>query len=186
MAYLPDSIEARFLTGDPEAVGRVIRWIAAVLSSPRFWRLRGEWLDLHQEVMGRLIESLRRERFDAARDFRTYAQGVARFTALAALSPRTRLGDGGAELDEAALAADPESEDLAISRQLARRVLEQASEACRELIVAYFFEERNYAEIAAARSIPVGTVKSRLARCLEGAHRTLREAVPGPAPGGAG
>jgi len=172
-AYRPDSVEGGFLAGRAEAVGKVSRWISVVLASPRYWRLRGEWLDLHQEIMGRVVESLRRERFDAAQDFRTYVQGVARFTALASLSPRHRFG-GSEELDEEDLAVEPETEEGAISRQLARLVLEEASEGCQNLLRAYFFEERNYAEISEFMSVPIGTVKSRLARCLDGAHRVLR------------
>ena len=67
--------------------------------------------------------------------------------------------------------ADAESE--VIDRQLVRRVLDLASEECRELIRAYFYEARNYEEIAGVHGVPVGTVKSRLFRCLESAHQSL-------------
>lgn len=185
MAYAHESTEGRFLAGEPEAVGKVIRWIALVLSSPRFWRLRGEWLDLHQEVMARVVESLSEERFDPAQEFRTYVQGIARFTALAALNPRSRVGEATEEPDEADLGLDAEAEDAAISRQLARRALEEASELCRNLFKAYFFEERSYAEIAESLSVPIGTVKSRVARCLEAAQKSLRGALPRPIGGSA-
>ena len=82
MSYRADSVEGRFLRGEPEAVGLVFRWISRVLTLPRFWALREEWADLHQEVLGRVTESLRENRFDDEKDFRTYVQGVARFTAM--------------------------------------------------------------------------------------------------------
>ena len=59
-----------------------------------------------QEVLGRVIASLRAGRFDPERDFRTYVQGVARFTAFTALSrrpPEVPASEDGPELpDEAA------------------------------------------------------------------------------------
>ena len=173
LPYRDDSLEGRFLAGDPETVGKIIRWIAVVIASSRFWRLRGEWLDMHQEVMGRLVESLRRQRFDASQDFRTYVQGVARYTAMEALRPKLRListDDAG----DSAAADSPEVDEDVISRQMARQVLDHASEGCRQLFRAYYYEQRNYEEIAAAQGLPVGTVKSRLARCLDSAHRMLR------------
>lgn len=172
MPYRPDSIEARFLAGDLEIVARVVRWIALVLAAPRFWALREEWLDLHQEVMGRVLESLRQERFDAAKDLRAYVQAVARYTALQALSTRRRLflprQAVAPRIDEA-----PAADESAISQQLVRQVLEHASDGCRDLLKAYFYDQKNYAEIADSLGVPIGTVKSRLARCLESAQRAM-------------
>lgn len=171
MGYAPGSFEQRLLENDPEALGQVIRWIAVALSSPRFWPLRHEWPDLHQEVLARVIESLRKGRYDPARDFHFYVGGIARYTALQALARRP----GSMRLDGPS--ADPAGpggqERHLIERDLVRRVLECASEECRELIRAYFFEGQDYSELAAEHSIPVGTVKSRLFRCLEHAHLAL-------------
>lgn len=172
MSYRDDSIEGRLLADDPEAVGTVLRWIAWILVSPSFWSLRQEWPDLHQEAMTRVIESLRDGRYDAAREFRTYVQAIARYTALHALNSRlNRLASDA--IDPATAAAAPLGESAAIAHQFARLALAQASDECRELIRAYFFEQKGYAEIAAGTGVPVGTVKSRLARCLDGIHRAL-------------
>ena len=68
-----------------------------------------------------------------------------------------------------------------------RRVLDEASEDCRLLMRLYFLEGKSYEEIAAELAIPVGTVKSRLSRCLDAAQKALRVAVrrpPSPAPDG--
>lgn len=157
--------------------------MASALASPRFWALRPEWLDLHQEVMGRIVESLRRERFDPSRDLRTYVQAVARYTALTALTERHRL-HAMLPLDEAKAGASGGAEERAARRQLARRVLDAASEDCHRLLRAYFFEQRGYAEIAGSLGVPVGTVKSRLARCLQSAHRALRWRSTFGGPGG--
>src|SRR5262245_8416867 len=98
MAYLDKSLEARLLVGDVEALDVVSRWIAHVLTLPRFWRLNQEWRDLHQEAMTCLIESLREGRFDASRDLRVYVKGIAHHIALQRLreirGERGRPGKG--------------------------------------------------------------------------------------------
>ena len=172
MPYANDSTEGRFLRGDPDAVGTVSRWVAAVLTDVRFWGLNHEWLDLHQETMTLVLESLRRERFDVTRDFRSYVQAIARYTLR-----RT----GGDRRKMAVQVLDPHLEqpaphDLAgtvTRRLLVARVLSELSEGCRVLIYQYFYEERSYDEIASSAGLPVGTVKSRLFRCLGEARRGL-------------
>ena len=173
MTYTRGSIEGRFKASDPEAVGTVSRWIAMVVASSRFQSVRSDWVDLHQEVMARVLESLRRENFDASRDFRAYVQGIARNTALQALIGQRR---GTRPLDETPLvdARTESGEDDLARRLLARRVLDCASEGCRELMKMYFFERRSYDEIATALGVPIGTIKSRMFRCLESARREVR------------
>jgi RNA polymerase sigma factor (sigma-70 family) len=174
--YPKDSPAGRLLADDPEVLGHVIRWISLTLTSPRFWSLRREWPDVVQEVLTRLVESLRGERFDAARDLRVYVQGIARIVGLQRLSRRPEPGSSD---DPGALAADaadnPEAQ--AIDRQLARRILDLSSKECRELFRLHFFEARSHQEIAAILDVPVGTVKSRLFRCLEAAHQEISRGV---------
>lgn len=177
MPYHPDSIEAQLLAGDPRAVGSVMRWIAVVLSTPRFRVLRPEWLDLHQESLLRILISLKKGRFDPSLDFRKYAQGVARLTAVQRLSqPRTEVPLE--EAHEAAGQTGPRVDEAVATTDLASRALEEASEACRSLLQAYFYAQMSYEEIAAAQAIPVGTVKSRLVRCLDRLHRAMSAARP--------
>jgi RNA polymerase sigma-70 factor (ECF subfamily) len=174
--YREDSPEGRFLAGDGEVVGEVIRVVAGVLTLPRFWSLRPAWADLHQEVLRRILESLRQGRFDATRDFLGYAHGVARFTALDAMSRKKRdsvVGTSDVVEFAAEPAGKPDAEDRTMARQLARIALDKASPDCRRLFRDYFFKERNYREIAESMGVPVGTVKSRLFRCLASAQRTM-------------
>lgn len=174
MTYHESTVEGRFLSGDRAAVAEVVRWIARVVASSSFWSLRSEWTDLHQEAMGRVLESLRQGRFDPSQEFRAYVQGVARFTALKALGRQARgpvLPKEGEDLPEPPVETEVETE--VVTQQLARQVLEHASEECRGLMQAYFIEERGYAEIAEQLGWPVGTVKSKLFRCLEAAHRAF-------------
>jgi RNA polymerase sigma-70 factor, ECF subfamily len=172
LAYSEESLARKLLDNDPAAVGRVIRWIAGVLTSPRFWSLREDWRDLLQEVMLRVVDSLRHERFDASRDFRLYVQGVARFTALQSIT--RQMQDRSARIPpDVAQRSAPGAEEAMLGRQQVRRVLDLASEECRDLIRLYFFAGSSYSEIGEVMDLPVGTVKSRLFRCLESAHRIL-------------
>jgi RNA polymerase sigma factor (sigma-70 family) len=170
--YAERSIARRLLDNDPEALGQVIRWISTALASPRFWLLRSEWPDLVQEILTRVIQSLRSGRFDDSRDFRVYVQGIARFACLQALGTRKELVTcvTPGELQER---GSPDPVKRLIRLQLVRRVLDLASEDCREMFRLYYFDERSYEEISAGMGLPVGTVKSRLFRCLEGAHQAL-------------
>ena len=171
MKYGPESAAGRLLAGDREAVSDAVRWVSRVLGSPNFWSLRREWTDMVQEVLGRVIASLRAERFDPQRDFRTYVQGVARFTAFTALSrrrPEVPVDEDGPELPDESTGGS--SEDRISAGQLARYVLDRASAGCRELLVAYFMEQRNYLEIAEENGQPIGTIKSRIFRCLDSAR----------------
>ncbi|HEV8376402.1 MAG TPA: sigma-70 family RNA polymerase sigma factor [Candidatus Polarisedimenticolia bacterium] len=175
MPYPEHSIARRLLENDPKALSELFRWISIALTSPRFWSLRSEWPDLVQEVLARVVESLQKERFDVNRDFRAYVQGIARHVSHQAL---TRQIASRAPEDVPVLesrSTDPEAS--AISRQLVRRVLDLASEDCRDLIRVYFYEARSYEEIAASYHLAVGTIKSRLFRCLERAHEALRVSI---------
>lgn len=184
MKYDPESIEGRFLAGDREAHGQVLRWISTVITSPRFWRLRHDWLDLQQEALSRLLRSLQEGRFDAGLDFRAYVQGVARYTAFESFDPglETVVVD---DLD-ASFRDSSGGEEEAVARQLARHVLEQASEDCRRLFLAFFYQRHTHDEIAASLGVPAGTVKSRLSRCLDASHRLVhggRSSRTGARPG---
>jgi RNA polymerase sigma factor (sigma-70 family) len=175
--YAPDSIEGRFLAGEPEAVGTVSRWIASVLTDLRHWGLWSEWADLHQDVLAGVLSSLRDGRFDPRRDLRSYVMAIARFTIRHSVRQRPRRPAATLLVSEGRSGTAVTSPESAALRGLAvRHALAELPQVCRELIEAYFFEQRDAEEIAAAQNIPVGTVKSRLFRCLEHARRELQAA----------
>ncbi len=99
MAYPGGSLERLLLEGDPDALAQVVRWIAEVLAAAWFRRLRGDCPDLHQEVLARVVASLRLGRCEAGRDFRTYGQAVARYAALGELAMRPRRAATSARQD---------------------------------------------------------------------------------------
>ena len=179
MQYPEESIADRLLRDDPEAIGIVIRWISSILTWPRFWSLREEWPDLVQETLARVIESLQKGRFDPGRDFRFYVQGIARHTAVRAVQEamnRRMESDEARSMNPLASALGNPVVDAVAARQMVRRILDQASEECRLLIRLYFLDEKGYEEIGAELILPVGTVKSKLYRCLGEAQKALRVA----------
>ena len=181
MRYSKQSVEARLLQDDPEAIGQVIRWASSVMTWPRFWSLREEWPDLVQETLAQVVQSLQAGRFDPARDFRFYVQGIARHVAARALHQAVlrKAGSQHAPTVEAfACAQEPSPAAAAMARQIVRRVMDLASEECRLLIRLYFLEEKAYEEIGKELLLPVGTVKSRLSRCLGEVQKALRVVVP--------
>lgn len=74
----------------------------------------------------------------------------------------------------AEIPVDLEVSDAAQERELAQAedaltvqsAMERLPAECRDVLAKAFYEERRYAEIAAALGIPEGTVASRIARCL--------------------
>jgi RNA polymerase sigma-70 factor, ECF subfamily len=173
MDYDEQSIAGGFLAGDPGAHQRVLRWITRVLAAPRFRGLRDEGPDLQQEVLQGVLESLRNGRFNASRDLRTYVQSITHYIGRAALLRRIRssqLRSSGAATDGITPAV---AEDLTIDTQQVRDVMDRIPEPCRVLLTMFYYEQRTYAEIAGALNLPVGTVKSRLFRCVRKAAAQL-------------
>lgn len=172
MPYGKNSLEGRFLAGEPEAYGIVVRWVAQVLTLPRFRLVRSEWADLHQEALRRVIESLRAGRFDASLDLRVYVQGIARYTAREALLRRLRAAENGpsalSDLGEAS-----RTEELVLADRIVKMVLEKMPEGCRGLFYSLFYQELSHTEIAGRLGVPLGTVKSRLHRCLQRARELI-------------
>jgi RNA polymerase sigma-70 factor (ECF subfamily) len=154
--------------------GIVVRWVARILTLPRFRLARPEWPDLHQDVLRKLIESLRRGRFESGQDFRVYVQAIARYTAQEAVkrrirSLRTESGRPVANVVDAV--ARTEGKDLDSRRM--KEILAELSEGCRSVFHLVYYQELTYEEAAARLGLPVGTLKSRLARCLERARELL-------------
>jgi len=150
-----------------------MRWISTALTTPRFWMLRREWPDLMQEILLRVTRSLRSGHFDPARDLRVYMQGICRIVCLEAVGEQAEEKKREISGDIPDPGEATTTAGQMIDRQMARCVLDLASEECRELFRLYYLEGKDYQEIASATGVPVGTVKSRLFRCLESAFVAL-------------
>src|SRR5262245_20006122 len=83
------ALAERFAAGDPSALRLVDGWIDAVLRR-HFHSLRDDWEDLRQEIRVRVIDNIRRDRFEGRSSLRTYVHGVARNTGIDAIRARSR------------------------------------------------------------------------------------------------
>jgi len=181
MPYPAGSLQHRLLAGDEEALDLVRRWVAEALTAARYWRLRTEWKDLQQEALLSLFQSLRRERFRPDGEFKSYVQAICRHRAQDRLSEHARRPAANAPFDPAGTPSRVDDEGLLITGDLVRRILDDSSADCREMIRAYFVEGMTYAELAARLDVPVGTAKSRLFRCLQCLRDSMAQAGLGRA-----
>jgi len=157
------------------------------LAMPHFDRLynfacwltqdRHEAEDLVQETYAKALKGF--SSFQPGTNFRAWIYKILRN---AFLTSRTGLKAAATvpldlESEEQTLPATQETpESILLQRsdwQLVQQALEQLPVAYREILLLCEVEEMSYQEIAAALTIPMGTVMSRLSR----ARRALREAV---------
>ena len=161
--------------GDPEAfaslLGRyqnrlyryLLRWVHEPASAE----------DLFQQTWMRVIQNIRR--FDAKRNFDAWLFAVARNIAIDYLRRRRPasleepLGDDFFLSDALATGAPGPLDQVLRSEKIesVRRALESQPPLYREVLTLRFEEEMKLEEIAEVLSVPLGTVKTRLARALE-------------------
>ena len=183
----PAELLERIRAGDPEAFEALAREYA-----PRLFRLalrltrnRDEAEDLAQETLVRALPALRR--FEGRSKLWTYlvrAQGNIWKNRLRSRK-RSRLVDwfraGGHRDDEEGTGLDPpdhgpsplerlEAEDRAAE---VRRAVSALDPKRRLTLLLREVEEMSYEEIAEVTAVPVGTVRSRLARAREDMRRLL-------------
>lgn len=173
MALYPDSsLAGQFLRGDSGAHGQVVRWLAAVLTGPRFRVLRPDWQDLLQECLKRVLESLRSGRFDPDLSFKAYVQSIARYTAREHVAKTHRMYTDPLIGDAEDLSVPAVDERIA-GQQLATAALALVGPECRLIFDRFFYAGWSYARIAEELGIPLGTMKSRMFRCLRKAREEL-------------
>jgi RNA polymerase sigma-70 factor (ECF subfamily) len=116
--------------------------------------------EVFQEVFARTFEHLERLRSDES--IRPWLGQLTRRLSIDRLrsSRREQLGD---EALERIAQAELERIELALSVHAALQTL---PEHCREILDRFFAREQSYHEIAAALELPMGTIASRISRCL--------------------
>jgi RNA polymerase sigma factor (sigma-70 family) len=119
--------------------------------------------DVFQEVFTRTYEHLDRLQSDAA--IRPWLGQLTRRLSVdrLRLSRRESLGDEALELLEAQAEGELEQIDLALG---VRAAMETLPEHCQEILDRFFARGESYHQIAAALEIPMGTIASRISRCL--------------------
>lgn len=124
--------------------------------------------DVAQETFVRVLKNL--HRWDPARDFEPWLLAIAGNRCRTALSSRKRRPTGGDfVLDQVA----DDAPDQSAARHLAEEVhlaLAGVRDEYRQAFVLFHEHELSYAEIAAAMSVPLGTVKTWV-------HRARRELI---------
>jgi RNA polymerase sigma-70 factor, ECF subfamily len=143
-----------------ELVRRFSRYVYAIATQGfRFGNDDAE--DVFQEVFARTYEHLDKLRDDEAiRPWigqLTRRLCVDRLRAAAREEPRA-AGDESGAIDETMARLD-EALDV-------HQALESLPEHCREILDRFFARDESYQSIAAELAIPIGTIASRISRCL--------------------
>ncbi|HLY48531.1 MAG TPA: sigma-70 family RNA polymerase sigma factor [Solirubrobacteraceae bacterium] len=171
----PDLVQA-CRAGDERAWGllvdRFARYVYAI--AVQAYRLPAhDAEDVFQEVFTRTFEHLDRLRSDAA--IRPWIGQLTRRLAIDRLraAGRESLGEQSLELVEGQ--ADRELEQIELAIGL-RDALQTLPDNCREILDRFFARGQSYHEIADALGVPMGTVASRISRCLTRLRAELGEA----------
>jgi RNA polymerase sigma-70 factor (ECF subfamily) len=128
--------------------------------------------EVFQEVFTRTYEHIDRLRADDS--IRPWIGQLTRRLAIDRLraSGRERPGDSALELADEADSAELERLETALSVQEAMATL---PEHCQEILDRFFARGESYLEIAAALELPMGTIASRISRCLSKLRTALGE-----------
>ncbi len=169
---------ARCRSGDQAAWGELVeeysRYVYAI--AVRGFRLpEADAEDVFQETFLRVYERLGTLRDDEA--IRPWIAQVARRLCLDRLAAASRSapGDGALEVAEGGLADIEEAMDV-------RDALASLDETCRELLDRFFARDEPYRVIADELSLPMGTVASRISRCLAKLRGVIAEGRNRPTP----
>ena len=143
-------------------VERFSRYVYAI--AVQAYRLSGhDAEDVFQEVFARTYEHLDRLQSDAA--IRPWLGQLTRRLAIdrLRLARRESLGDESMELIEDPAESEIEQIELALEVRAAMDTLPQH---CQEILDRFFARGESYQRIAAELEIPMGTIASRISRCL--------------------
>lgn len=145
-----------------ELVKRFSRYVYAIATQA--YRLTDQDADdVFQEVFARTYEHLGRLRDDEA--IRPWIGQLTRRLAIDRLRALSREQPEANALDVAEDPEEPELEriELALAVHAAMATL---PEHCQEILDRFFAQEQSYQEISSALEIPMGTIASRISRCL--------------------
>jgi RNA polymerase sigma factor (sigma-70 family) len=119
--------------------------------------------DVFQEVFTRTYEHLDRLKSDEA--IRPWIGQLTRRLAIDKLRLASRESPGADSLDLVEGHADRQLEEIDLAVGV-RAAMETLPEHCQEILDRFFARGESYHEISAALDIPMGTIASRISRCL--------------------
>lgn len=119
--------------------------------------------DVFQEVFARTYEHLDRLRDDGA--IRPWLAQLTRRLAIDRLRSSAREQPDASALEALDRQASAELDRLEEAMSVRQAMLE-LSEDCQEILDRFFARDQSYSAIAQATGIPMGTIASRISRCL--------------------
>ena len=181
MAAEDQEVVARFLRGEADAVGTVDGWIARA-AWPYQRRLANRWDDVLQDVRLEVTRLLGDGKFRGESSLRTYLWRVVSHTCLDQIRSQTKWqwadietleqDDGRSAGAPFVPVSDP------VERDLLLRVLDRASQDCRELWRMLLLG-LSYREMSQRLQVAEGTLRVRVLRCRERAV-ALRDELLSP------
>lgn len=176
MPHDDETIIARFLSGESEAVDTVDGWIARA-ASPFQRRLSSHWDDLLQAARMEITRVLRQGKFRGESSLKTYLWQVVNHTCINQVRSISRAPAVEFETlitQPASVQGSPFEQLLQKeAEELYLRVLEEMPQGCRDLwdmILAGL----SYREMSRRLSVSEGTLRVRVLRCRKSAV-TVRE-----------
>jgi RNA polymerase sigma factor (sigma-70 family) len=166
-ATIPDAeLVQACRTGDTQAwamlVQRFSRYVHAI--AIQAYRLSPhEAEDVFQEVFARAYEHLGKLRSDEA--IRPWLGQLTRRLSIDRLRQTRRERSSDEEIEAVEVEADGELEQIELA-VLVHAAMAGLPDNCREILDRFFARDESYSEIADALEIPMGTVASRISRCL--------------------
>jgi RNA polymerase sigma-70 factor, ECF subfamily len=170
-------VVARYLRGEPEAVATLDGWILRA-AWPYQRRLANRWDDVLQDVRLEVTRLLGDGKFRGESSLRTYLWRVVSHTCLDQIRSQTKwqwadLDTLEQEEGRAFGPVQPAVEDAA-ERDLLLRVLDRASQECRELWKMLVLG-LSYREMSLRLQVAEGTLRVRVLRCRERAVASRAE-----------
>ena len=129
--------------------------------------------DVFQEVFARTYEHLDRLRDDEA--IRPWIGQLTRRLAIDRLRTARRLQLGDEALEQVEGHEDEELARIELAIGV-RAALATLPDHCKEILDRFFAREQSYQQIASALQIPMGTIASRISRCLAKLREELSDA----------
>jgi RNA polymerase sigma-70 factor, ECF subfamily len=158
---------AGLLRNDPAAVAQIAGWIRSIAAYHR-WGLDSPE-DIVQETMVVLLRNAKSGAFRGG-DLRSYVQRIAMNLCISSYRKARRHGVE-VPMEGRSLESPSGSNGGSLERsQLARRILEELDETCRNLIMWVYFHGLSRQEVGERLGISEGAARVRLYRCLEKAR----------------
>lgn len=162
-----------------ELVARFSRYVYAILVQG-FRLNEPDAEELFQDVFTRAYE-----RLDELRDDDAIRPWIGQLTRRMTID-RLRRRRPEEPLDEATLPVQGDAVHARLDEAMTvRDAVADLPSGCREVIDRFFVLDQSYETISSALGIPVGTIASRISRCLARLRAALSDGAPGSAESGA-